>query len=334
MTARAWNRRLSHAEMRAAQCVCVCVRCGWGGTLLVTWFIIRSCKVVRLEGIRDDKLDLTVGEEGGGAGLTHSWSKGGGVRKKILTARLTVLGPSVPFAVLWRKRCTKALLTPLFAPSLLRLPHTASFSSSFTGRFGCFFICKQLRAWCWADGRGFFFFFLYFGQNNPWGLWAVSQSGQTLRVGAGRAEWSTAAGPFWEWNHRQTHVSIFLCAGMTDGRTCWLLIIHVLRKDMTEMTDKAGMSQVSLFESPSQTHCDCHHCSFSDFRPRVIDYQTCSFSKPTNQTPIFSFQVKFDAFWTGQMFHMCFLLQAFTSYKFLKVKDFNISLYLLLTRLW
>lgn len=161
MTARAWNRRLSHAEMRAAQCacVCVCVRWGWGGTLLVTWFIIRSCKVVRLEGIRDDKLDLTVGEEGGGGGLTHSWSKGGGVRKKILTARLTVLGPSVPFAVLWRKRCTKALLTPLFAPSLLRLPHTASFSSSFTGRFGCFFICKQLRAWCWADGRGFFFSF-------------------------------------------------------------------------------------------------------------------------------------------------------------------------------
>lgn len=143
-------------EQRSAR---VCVRWGWGGTLLVTWFIIRSCKVVRLEGIRDDKLDLTVGEEGGGGGLTHSWSKGGGVRKKILTARLTVLGPSVPFAVLWRKRCTKALLTPLFAPSLLRLPHTASFSSSFTGRFGCFFICKQLRAWCWADGRGFFFLF-------------------------------------------------------------------------------------------------------------------------------------------------------------------------------
>lgn len=60
----------------------------------------------------------------------------------------------------------------------------------------------------------------------------------------------------------------------------------------------------------------------------------CSFRKPTNQKPIFSFQVKTDAFWTGQMFQMCFLLQAFTSYKFLKVKDFNTSLYLLLTWPW
>lgn len=81
---------------------CVCVRRGWGGTLLVTWFIFRSCKVVRLEGIRDDKLDFTVGEEGGGGGFRIHEAKAGqgGLRKKILTARLTVLGPSVPFAVL------------------------------------------------------------------------------------------------------------------------------------------------------------------------------------------------------------------------------------------
>lgn len=70
-----------------------------GVALLVTWFIIiRPCKVVRLEGIRDDKLDLTGGGRGGGLRIHEAKGK-----KKYLvhlTACLTVLGPSVPFAVL------------------------------------------------------------------------------------------------------------------------------------------------------------------------------------------------------------------------------------------
>lgn len=47
----------------------------------------------RLEGIRDDKLDLTVG---GGFRIHEAKGVEGG----DLTAPLTVLGPSVPFAVL------------------------------------------------------------------------------------------------------------------------------------------------------------------------------------------------------------------------------------------
>lgn len=73
---------------------------GGGGTLLVTWFIIRSCEVVRLGGIRDDKLALPVGKEGAASAFMKQREVGGGGGRGNLTASLTVLGPSVPFAVL------------------------------------------------------------------------------------------------------------------------------------------------------------------------------------------------------------------------------------------
>lgn len=51
-----------------------------GGALLVTWFIIRSCEVVWLGGIKDDKLHLTVGKEGAASAFMkqRGVGKGGG----------------------------------------------------------------------------------------------------------------------------------------------------------------------------------------------------------------------------------------------------------------
>lgn len=54
------------------------------GALLVTWFLIRPWKVVRLEQIRYDKLDLTEKRGEGAPSKKHSVH---------LTACLTVLGP-------------------------------------------------------------------------------------------------------------------------------------------------------------------------------------------------------------------------------------------------
>lgn len=183
--------------------------------------------------------------------LLLSWSREGrwGRGGLNVTASLTVLGPSVPFAVLWRKRCTKALLTLVFAPWPLHLP---SFSSSFTAPIWLLYwqaAESRMQSW-WETATSPAFFFIL-AQIIPEALWRVSQSGQTVKVGAGRAEWSTAAVLGVKSQIKLCLLSFF-CAGMTDGSTCWLLIKHVMcwEKMRQKWVMKQGCPRCQIIWNP------------------------------------------------------------------------------------
>lgn len=105
------------------------------GARLVTWFIIRPCKVGRLEGIRYDKLDL---KEGGGEGAQNIWSKNARCIWQHVWLRLALCAICC-YMTQERHKGFADSSVPSLTPRLCM----GSFSPLFIWRFGSFFVSRS-----------------------------------------------------------------------------------------------------------------------------------------------------------------------------------------------
>lgn len=108
------------------------------GARLVTWFIIRPCKVGRLEGIRYDKLDL---KEGGGEGAQNIWSKNARCIWQHVWLRLALCAICC-YMTQERHKGFADSSVPSLTPRLCM----GSFSPLFIWRFGSFFVSRSSGA--------------------------------------------------------------------------------------------------------------------------------------------------------------------------------------------